>query len=74
MNNFQPNKEFRREELIANVLSAHTQDRRKDAEQQIIEWMREHPRDFGILDAGEQLAMISERYEMTAEEIAGENE
>ncbi len=66
--------EFRREELIANVLSAATQEQRRAAEQQIIGWMRDHPRDYGILDAGEQLAMMSERYDMTAEEIAGENE
>jgi hypothetical protein len=44
--------------------------------------MQKHPRDFGMLDVGEQLTRMSERYEMTAEEsarlsftsIAGENE
>jgi hypothetical protein len=74
--------EFQREELIANVLTANTPEQCSEAEKAITQWMQKHPRDFGMLDVGEQLTRMSERYEMTAEEsarlsftsIAGENE
>ena len=64
------NEEFQRDEIIANALTANTSQQIQNAEQQIIEWMRGHPRDFGMLDAGEQLVMMSERYNWTAEELA----
>ena len=62
--------EFQREELIATILTANTPEQCVEAEKAIALWMQQHPKDFGILDAGESLAMMSERYDMTAEEVA----
>jgi len=64
------NAELQRDELIANVLTANTPEQCVEAEKAIALWMQQHPRDFGMLDAGEQLAMMSERYDMTSEETA----
>ena len=52
-----------REEVIAAALSARTRKQCDRAEELIIAWMKEHPRDFGVLDAGEQVAMVSGKYE-----------
>lgn len=55
--------EMNREEVIATALSARTEEQCDHAESLIIAWMKEHPRDFGMLDAGEQVAMVSGKYE-----------
>ena len=52
-----------REEVIAAALSASTREQCDHAEELIIAWMKNHPRDFGVLDAGEQVAMVSGKYE-----------
>ncbi len=64
------NTELQRDELIASALIASTPEQCAEAEKAIEQWMQQHPRDFGMLDVGEQLAMMSERYDMTAEETA----
>lgn len=56
-------EEFRRDEIIVTVLTANTPEQYDHAEKLIIDWMKEHPRDFGMLDAGEMLAMMSGKYE-----------
>lgn len=61
-------EEIERDALIATVLSASTPEQRHSAEALIIAWMKSHPKDIGILDAGEQLAMMSERYDQPAGE------
>lgn len=63
-------EDMKRDEIIAQVISANTPERCTKAETLIVAWMKDHPRDFGMLDAGEQLAMMSERYDLTAEESA----
>lgn len=55
-------EEMGRDALIVTVLNASTSEQCGQAEQLIIAWMREHPNDFGILDAGEQVAMIMDGY------------
>lgn len=57
-----------REEVIAAALSASTREQCDHAEELIIAWMKDHPRDFGVLDAGEQVAMVSGKYEPLMEE------
>ena len=53
----------RRDLLIETALSVRTLEECDHAEELIIAWMKEHPRDFGILDAGEVVAMVSGKYE-----------
>ena len=55
-------EELNREEVIATALSASTEEQCSHAEALIIAWMQDHPRDFGMLDAGEQVAMILDGY------------
>lgn len=62
-------EEMNREEVIAIALSARTEEQCDQAEALIIAWMQEHPRDFGMLDAGEQVAMVSGKYEPLPESI-----
>jgi len=59
-----------REEVIATALSARTGEQCDHAEELIIAWMKDHPKDFGMLDAGEQVAMVSGKYEPLREEAA----
>lgn len=47
-----------REQIITQVLSATSAEECRRAEVLIRGWMAVHPNDFGMLDAGEQLAMI----------------
>lgn len=47
-----------REQIITQVLSATSDEECRRAEVLIRNWMAVHPDDFGMLDAGEQLAMI----------------
>ncbi len=61
-------EEIARDLLIVTALSASTSEQCARAEGLIIAWMKKHPRDFGILDAGEQLAMISDRFDRPAGE------
>lgn len=63
-------EEIKRDEIIAEVISANTQERCLKAEALMVGWMKDHPNDFGMLDAGEQLAMMSERYDLAADESA----
>ncbi len=63
-------EEFRRDEIIASVLTARTPEQYEYAENLIVDWMQDHPRDFGMLDAGEQLAMMSGKYEPAAEDVS----
>ncbi len=51
-----------REQVINQVLSARTFQECEQAKSMIIAWMQEHPRDFGMLDAGEQVEMILDGY------------
>ena len=60
-------EEIKRDQIIAEVISANTQERCLKAEALMAAWMKDHPNDFGMLDAGEQLAMMSERYDVTAD-------
>ena len=53
---------MQREQLIDEVLSATTLEECERAKNLIIAWMQEHPKDYGILDAGEQVAMIMDGY------------
>ena len=57
-----------RNEVVAVALSASTREQCDHAEELIIAWMKEHPRDFGMLDAGEQVAMVSGKYEPLSED------
>ncbi len=57
---------MQREQVIDEVLSARTLDECDKAKKLIIAWMQEHPRDFGILDAGEQIAMLLDGYSQEA--------
>ncbi len=57
---------MQREQLIDEVLSATTLEECERAKNLIIAWMQEHPKDFGILDAGEQVAMIMDGYSEVA--------
>jgi len=59
-------KQMQREQVIDEVLSARTLDECDKAKKLIIAWMQEHPRDFGILDAGEQIAMLLDGYSQEA--------
>ncbi len=61
-------EEMERDLLIVTVLTARTPEQCSHAEGLIIAWMKKHPRDFGILDAGEQLAMMSDRFDRPAGE------
>ena len=61
-------EEIERGLLIVTALTANTPEKYEQAEELIIGWMRRHPRDFGMLDAGEQLAMMSGKYEPASEE------
>lgn len=61
-------EEIERDLLIVTVLTASTSEQCSHAEELIISWMKKHPRDFGILDAGEQLAMMSDRFDWPAGE------
>ncbi len=62
-------EELNREEVIATALSASTEEQCSHAEALIVAWMKKHPRDFGMLDAGEQVAMVSGKYEPLPENI-----
>ena len=53
---------MQREQVIDEVLSARTLEDCERAKNLIIAWMQEHPRDFGMLDAGEQVAMLLDGY------------
>ena len=53
---------MQREQVIDKVLSARTPEQCEEAKNLIIAWMRTHPKDFGMLDAGEQVAMIMDGY------------
>lgn len=55
--------EARRNGIIETALSVRTLEECDHAEELIIAWMKEHPRDFGMLDAGEVVAMVSGKYE-----------
>ena len=57
---------MQREKLIDEVLSARTPEECEKAKNLIIAWMQEHPKDFGMLDAGEQVAMILDGYAQEA--------
>ena len=59
-----------REEVIAAALSARAREQCDYAEELIIAWMKDHPRDFGVLDAGEQVAMVSGKYEPLRKEAS----
>lgn len=59
-------EEIERDALIVTVLTASTPEQCSHAEELIIAWMKKPPRDFGILDAGEQLAMMSDRFDRPA--------
>ena len=59
-------KQMQREQVIDEVLSARTLDECDKAKKLIIAWMQEHPKDFGMLDAGEQVAMILDGYSQEA--------
>lgn len=56
-----------RDEIIAFALSVRTAAECDHAEELIIAWMKENPRDFGMLDAGELVAMVSGKYEPASE-------
>ena len=53
---------MQREQVVDQVLSARTFRECEEAKNLIIAWMQEHPKDFGMLDAGEQVAMILDGY------------
>ncbi len=55
-------KQVQREQIIDQVLSATTLSECETAKGLIIAWMQENPRDFGMLDAGEQVEMILDGY------------
>lgn len=57
---------MQRDQLIEEVLSATTLEECERAKNSIIAWMQDHPKDFGILDAGEQVAMIMDGYSQDA--------
>jgi len=57
---------MQREQVIDEVLSARTPEECERAKNIIIAWMQEHPRDFGMLDAGEQIAMLLDGYSQEA--------
>ena len=57
---------MQREQIIDEVLSARSPEECEKAKDLIIAWMQQHPRDFGILDAGEQVAMIMDGYAQEA--------
>ena len=59
-------QEIERDTLIATALTASTPEQCSHAEELITAWMQTHPRDFGVLDAGEMLAMMSDRYDHPA--------
>ena len=61
-------EEMDRDMLIATILNASTPEQCSGAEELILAWMKLHPRDFGILDAGGQLAMMSDRFDRPAGE------
>jgi len=52
------NKQTQKEQTIDEVLSARTPEECEKAKKLIIAWMQEHPKDFGMLEAGEQITMI----------------
>lgn len=56
-------EQIERDEIIESALSVRTLEECEHAEGLIITWMKEHPRDFGVLDAGEVVAMVSGKYE-----------
>ena len=58
----------RRNEIRKTALSVRTQDECDRAEALIVAWMKDYPRDFGMLNASEMVAMISERYDKPAGE------
>jgi len=47
-----------REQIVMQVLSAATAEECQRAKSLIRDWMARHPGDYGMLDAGEQLAMM----------------
>jgi hypothetical protein len=59
-------EEIERDLLIVTVLNATTLEQCGRAKELIIAWMQEHPKDFGMLDAGEQVAMILDGYSQEA--------
>jgi len=61
--------EIDRDILITTTLSATTPEQCGRAEERIIAWIKMHPRDFGILGAGGQLAMISDRFDRPSGEV-----
>jgi len=61
-------EETERDMLIATILSATTPEQCDHAEDLVVTWMKTHPRDFGILDAGGHLAMMSDRFNRPAGE------
>ncbi len=58
--------EIERDLLIVTVLNASTLEQCNGAKELIIAWMKTHPNDFGILDAGEQVAMLLDGYSQGA--------
>ena len=53
---------MQRKQVVDQVLSARTFHECEEAKNLIIAWMQEHPKDFGMLDAGEQVEMILDGY------------
>ena len=49
-----------RDEVIELVLTARSWEECLAAEEALLTWMSQHPNDYGVLDAGEQLTMIKE--------------
>lgn len=54
---FTPEEEVRREALIKQCLCASTIEQCLAAQDAIYAWMKKYPRDFDVLDVGEQVAM-----------------
>ncbi len=60
-----------RQQVMRRILSATTCRECDEAEKLLHAWMQEHPKDFAMLDAGEQLAMVSGKHEpLHKEEMA----
>jgi hypothetical protein len=57
-----------RDTVIRIVLGAGTLEECDHAEAVLREWMREHPRDHGVLEGGEQLMMTREALAIIARE------
>src|SRR5438128_2118505 len=64
-----------REDVQRLVMDATTPEECRVAEATLDQWMREHPADWGMLDLGEQLALIQEdsgAKEVSHDAVAGD--